>query len=243
VSGALKAVPQVGVMMTGLSSEFTRKYYRGSLQRVEPGTVPIPVLRDGSPAMLPAIHARGALKAGSDSGVADFWFLDDPANALLLRWSFQGRTAEIVHIDAPDRKEAASARMTTALSSPASARSTVAGAGCHVALHGIYFDSGSADLLPISDATLSDVASLIKAHPEWNLTIEGHTDNIGSATSNQDLSQRRAQAVRQALIHNHGVPPVHLLAQGFGATRPVDSNSTAVGRAHNRRVELARACH
>lgn len=238
VSGALKDVPNLGGAFAGFSSEFTRKYYRGELQRVEATDVPVPVLLDGAVVALPAVHAHGMLKAADDGGAADFWILDDPTNALLLRWSFQGRTLEIVHIDVPPPATAPAAGLTKALSGKG-----VGGGDCHVALQGIYFDSGSADLLPLSDAALSGVAAVIKGHPDWILTVEGHTDNIGTPASNQDLSQRRAQSVRDALAKRYAVPANRLQARGFGAGRPVDSNATAVGRAHNRRVELSRACH
>lgn len=71
------------------------------------------------------------------------------------------------------------------------------------------------------------------------LEVRGHTDNIGTAQFNQELSQQRAEAVRQALVSQYGIPSGKLTSRGFGFTRPVDTNDTVVGRAHNRRVELA----
>lgn len=249
LAGAFKGVPQLGGALAALSPEYTRTYYRGSLRRVEVGTVPVTVLLNGTPTALPTLHARAALRAGGDGGVADFWFLDDPADALLLRWSFQGRSVEIVRIDAPVSGTGATARMLAKLASTGAGQGPgAAGAGgahgaqCHVELHGVYFDTASADLLPASDATLTAVAQVIKTHPDWVLTVEGHTDNVGTAAYNMDLSKRRAQAVRAALVQRFGVRPDRLAAQGFGFTRPIDTNTTAVGRAHNRRVELARAC-
>jgi OOP family OmpA-OmpF porin len=75
------------------------------------------------------------------------------------------------------------------------------------------------------------------------LDIEGHTDNVGTAQLNQDLSQKRAQAVRQALVSQFAVPPGKLTATGFGFAHPVESNDTVEGRARNRRVELACAAN
>ena len=89
---------------------------------------------------------------------------------------------------------------------------------------------------------LKTVAALIKSSGDAMLTIEGHTDNIGSAQYNQTLSEQRAEAVRQALVTRYAVPPARLSAKGFGLTRPVETNDTFEGRAHNRRVELARSC-
>lgn len=64
--------------------------------------------------------------------------------------------------------------------------------------------------------------------------MEGHTDNIGSADYNMDLSARRASAVRDVLVNKLKVPAAQLQSKGYGLTRPVESNATVEGRAHNR---------
>ena len=74
-----------------------------------------------------------------------------------------------------------------------------------VATQGIYFDTGSDRLRPESSATLKEIGSMLKEHADLKLTIEGHTDNVGSAESNQALSEKRAAAVRQFLIDNYQV--------------------------------------
>ena len=79
-------------------------------------------------------------------------------------------------------------------------------------------------------------------HPDWTLTIEGHTDSIGGAEYNKDLSDRRAAAVKAELTAKYGVPAARLATKGYGLSRPVDKNSTIEGRARNRRVELTRVC-
>jgi OmpA-OmpF porin, OOP family len=81
---------------------------------------------------------------------------------------------------------------------------------------------------------------MLKEHADLKLTIEGHTDNIGKAESNQTLSEKRAAAVRQYLIDNHQVDGARLEAKGLGQTKPVGSNDTAEGRQQNRRVELVK---
>jgi outer membrane protein OmpA-like peptidoglycan-associated protein len=113
---------------------------------------------------------------------------------------------------------------------------------CRMELWGIYFNTGSAQLLEESQPTLKTVAAVIKQSRESAFTIEGHTDNIGTADYNQDLSERRAAAVRQALVTQFGVTAGRLTAKGYGLTRPVETNATVEGRAHNRRVELVRPC-
>src|SRR6202011_3397818 len=90
--------------------------------------------------------------------------------------------------------------------------------------------------------TLKTVAAVIKQSKESAFTIEGHTDNIGTAGYNQDLSERRAAAVRQALVTQFGVTAGRLTPKGYGLTRPVETNATVEGRAHNPGVSMGRPC-
>jgi outer membrane protein OmpA-like peptidoglycan-associated protein len=109
-----------------------------------------------------------------------------------------------------------------------------------VAVYGIYFDFASATLKPESTPVLDEIADALKANPDWNLTIEGHTDSVGTADYNLDLSNRRAAAVRNALVTRYHISGDRLSTAGYGLTRPKASNDTPEGRALNRRVELAR---
>jgi OOP family OmpA-OmpF porin len=109
-----------------------------------------------------------------------------------------------------------------------------------VATQGIYFDTGSDHIRPESSPTLKEIGTMLKEHPELKLTIEGHTDNVGSAASNQALSEKRAAAVRQALVDSYQVDGARLQAKGLGQTKPAASNDTPEGRQSNRRVELVR---
>jgi len=110
-----------------------------------------------------------------------------------------------------------------------------------VSTHGILFDTGSDHIRGESTPTLTQIADMLKAHPELKLTIEGHTDNVGSATSNQTLSDKRAAAVRQFLISTYHIDGGRLTSKGLGATKPAVSNDTPEGRQQNRRVELVKA--
>ncbi|HEY7614262.1 MAG TPA: OmpA family protein [Gemmatimonadales bacterium] len=109
-----------------------------------------------------------------------------------------------------------------------------------VATQGIYFDTGSDAIRQESAPTLKEIGTMLKEHPELKLTIEGHTDNVGKAESNQALSEKRAAAVRQYLLDNYQVDGARLEATGLGQTKPVASNETAEGRQQNRRVELVK---
>jgi hypothetical protein len=106
-------------------------------------------------------------------------------------------------------------------------------------LYGIEFDLDSAAIRPGSRAVLEDVARALAEHPDWRLAIEGHTDATGTAAHNQELSGARAAAVRDHLVAR-GLGAERLRATGFGASRPVADNATALGRARNRRVEIVR---
>jgi outer membrane protein OmpA-like peptidoglycan-associated protein len=105
------------------------------------------------------------------------------------------------------------------------------------AARNIYFATGKYVLLAKSFAGLKEVAKILKDDPQLNLSIEGHTDHVGSDESNQRLSENRANAVKNYLL-KQGVSESQLTATGFGESQPVADNNTAAGRQQNRRVEL-----
>jgi outer membrane protein OmpA-like peptidoglycan-associated protein len=109
--------------------------------------------------------------------------------------------------------------------------------GIMITLSNVLFRTDSADLLPGAATSLDRVAAFLRAHPGVQVGVDGHTDSTGSADHNLALSQRRANAVRQALVAR-GVEPTRIVAQGMGETAPVASNDTADGRQLNRRVEV-----
>jgi outer membrane protein OmpA-like peptidoglycan-associated protein len=106
-------------------------------------------------------------------------------------------------------------------------------------LYGILFDFNSAVIRPESKPVLEEVLELLRSEAGWQLTIEGHTDAIGSDDRNQTLSQQRAEAVKAFLVAG-GVDAARLATAGFGEAKPVADNATELGRAQNRRVELVR---
>lgn len=102
----------------------------------------------------------------------------------------------------------------------------------------IHFAFDRAEIAPESDDLLREIAQVIDENPQiTRIQIEGHTDAEGAAEYNQDLSERRANAVLERLIEN-GVAAERLLAVGFGLTRPIADNGTDDGRSQNRRVEF-----
>lgn len=108
----------------------------------------------------------------------------------------------------------------------------------HIAIYGIYFDSGSDKLKPESDEALGEIASLMKSRAELKLLVVGHTDNQGNMDYNMDLSRRRAASVVAALAEKFGIAGDRLTPAGVGFLSPVASNRGDEGRAQNRRVEL-----
>jgi len=109
-----------------------------------------------------------------------------------------------------------------------------------VATHGILFDVGSNQIRAESTPTLKSISDMLTAHPDLKLMIEGHTDNVGSAESNQSLSERRAAAVKQYLVTTAHIDAARLSTKGYGSSKPIASNTTAEGRQENRRVELVK---
>lgn len=109
-----------------------------------------------------------------------------------------------------------------------------------VATQGILFATNSDRIRPESTPTLEEIGEMLKSHPDLRLRIEGHTDSEGDEAHNQDLSDRRAAAVRSYLMATHGIAEARLEAAGLGESRPVGDNATPEGRQQNRRVELVR---
>ncbi len=122
---------------------------------------------------------------------------------------------------------------------PKPARSLVALTAKRIAIkQQVQFVQGSADIAASSNTLLSEIADVILRNPDiGRVEVQGHTDNSGNEAENRDLSQRRANAVRDWLI-KAGVTPDRLTAVGHGSSRPLAPNITAANRARNRRVEL-----
>ncbi len=101
----------------------------------------------------------------------------------------------------------------------------------------ILFNTGKATINSQSDVVLNDILNILKQYPNAKFTVEGHTDNTGSSSLNQRLSEQRANAVKDYLVFR-GVDSSRLVAQGFGENKPLANNATREGRERNRRVEI-----
>ena len=109
--------------------------------------------------------------------------------------------------------------------------------GTLVTFGDVLFQFGKSDLQPNGMRNINTLAEYLIQNPDRKVIVEGYTDSVGSAAFNQTLSERRADAVRNALVRK-GVDPTRIVAQGYGKEYPVASNATDSGRAQNRRVEV-----
>lgn len=109
--------------------------------------------------------------------------------------------------------------------------------GLVLTLRDVLFEFGKADLEPGAMRTIEKVAEFLLKNPQRNVLIEGHTDNVGGDGFNLNLSERRANSVRTALI-DQAVPPERITIKGYGKRLPVANNDTESGRQQNRRVEI-----
>jgi OmpA-OmpF porin, OOP family len=107
-----------------------------------------------------------------------------------------------------------------------------------VAIYGIHFDTGKAEIKQESEPSLMEIAKLLQANPKLKLYVVGHTDNMGAFDYNIKLSQERAASVVKALVGKYGISASRLQPFGAGPVALVASNQTEEGRAQNRRVEL-----
>ena len=209
----------------------------GTLERISETPVPFKVLLNGRRVDLPALQVRGRLTYnGNVVRPWEFLLLDHPRFPLTLRFAVGGvgegfpftldSAREIVKIDFALPLNTVEAALTKE---------------CRVEVPGLYFDFNRATINAQSKPALQSIADLLGRHP-WSVTIEGHTDNVGSDTYNDDLSSRRAAAVKDALVRDYSIARPRLASAGFGERRPRETNDTIAGRARNRRVELVRDC-
>lgn len=222
---SLASIEGVGSMLGALGMGSPE--YEGALERVGGGPEPFPIVLDGERQWLPAIHARGRFEGLTGDVDAEFWFLDNADNPLTLRAIVGASRLVAVRIDRPRQVSASHLERELAENE-------------RVELPGIYFEFASARLRSESNAAIAEVADLLRRHPTWAVRLEGHTDSIGGAERNLELSRQRADAVRVAIVARLGGGADRLDVAGFGLTRPREPNDTPEGRARNRRVEMVR---
>jgi outer membrane protein OmpA-like peptidoglycan-associated protein len=192
----------------------------GTLKRLESAAVPFSVIVNDQRVDVPTIHLVGQLGGQK----AEMSVVDDADNPLVLDFErpesrFQ---IKILKISYPEEKKIEKQLEETG----------------KVQVYGIYFDFNSANIREESEPVLKEIAEALNAHPDWKLSVNGHTDNVGGNAYNQKLSERRSAAVKQALVERYQIAGDRLDTAGFGAGAPIETNETPEGRARNRRVEL-----
>ena len=200
----------------------------GSVARLAKGPSEMTVLVNGQPQALRVLHVAGRLADDGDGDDFDYWVLDDADNPLILRGRGPGFSSEVTRIEFPQPSTAATSLERSLTEDK------------HALVYGIYFKFARADIRPVSEPVLQEIATLMKKNPGWKLSIVGHTDSIGVDKANLDLSRRRAQSVRTALVERYGIEAERLTSGGYGASQPQVKNDTPENRARNRRVELTR---
>ena len=143
--------------------------------------------------------------------------------------------SDSLRLQAEKEKQELRARLLQQLNSILATRDSARGLIANMS--DVLFRSGSFELLPGARERLAKVSGIVLAYPSLHVAIEGHTDSVGGDEYNQELSERRAQSVRDYFVQQ-GIPANAIEARGFGKSEPIASNDTPEGRQQNRRVEL-----
>ena len=206
---------------------FSRRDNRGTLRLVKKEPVPFPLLVNGRRVTVPALQARGSFGIAGSMRPFEFYLLDHPVQPVTLKVSYGVENAnspvpsewsrQVVRIDFPEPQVA-------------QGLADELDKACRATVPGIYFEFNSDMLNPASAPALKSIAGMLREYAQWNVEIEGHTDNVGGARYNLDLSNRRAAAVKRALVEEYGIATARLSTRGYGLERPVESNDTAEGR-------------
>lgn len=198
------------------------KQVAGTLARVT-DIAKLPLLVDDRVTQLPAVHAAG----GFGDVHANFYWVDDPNDPLLIQGDVGGGGSRLVAVYLPAFD--AGAQLEPSLKRNAAAT-----------LHAVYFALGGATLRPESNAALLAIASLLRKNPAWRLRLAVYTDNLGGWDANLVLARARAEALANFLTQRGGVSANRLHVVGAGAADPVGDNLTVAGRALNRRIVISR---
>lgn len=219
-----------------------------TLRRVDPNPVPISILVNMRPQPISTMHTHADVSPSALLSMGrgyvesyDLWFVNDTSTAWIVRVTgsrkFGDSTRKTDRLGLQELVRVQWMDPTLALTMSEALTKT-----CRVPANGIHFATASAELTPSSTPTLKAIADLLAKEPTWVITIEGHTDSVGGAVYNKDLSQRRSAAVKAALVTTYGVAAARLSTAGYGLSQPIETNTTLAGRARNRRVELVRKC-
>lgn len=156
---------------------------------------------------------------------------------LLAQREQQARRARGEAENAQQRAEAAMAQARQLEQELSELKAKKTDRGFVLTLGDVLFATGKADLLPGAQRTIDQLTAVLNKHPDQKVSVEGHTDSVGSDNYNLALSQRRAESVRMAIMAR-GIDSDRITARGLGELYPVAGNDTPAGRQQNRRVEI-----
>ena len=223
---------------------FAPMFEDGDLVWMEKEDVPYPLIVNDQRVTVPAIHLSGIFDVhGKDPRPkhyrpahvsTELYVLDDPLDPLVLLL----KMTDPKYHDGKFRVEVT--KITFEVPHPINLVEKQLAEQKRAITYGIYFDFNKDTIKPESDPVLKQIVQALTDHPDWKLTVNGHTDNIGGDAYNLDLSKRRAAAVKQILVSRFHIAPDRLSTNGCGESGPIDTNDTLEGRARNRRVELTR---
>jgi len=198
-----------------------------------------PVVDDALVAIESLYDERAALRRDLEERAAEIARLNGTVDSLDARLAQLERREEAVSAELRERQRRERRfREVTAIFTPAEGEVLRSEDRLILRLAGLTFPSGSAEIRPDNFALLTKVQRVIREFPEARVVVEGHTDSQGNESMNQDLSRRRAIAVREYLLSNIAMSADRITAVGYGETRPVAPNGTEAGRARNRRIEI-----
>jgi outer membrane protein OmpA-like peptidoglycan-associated protein len=185
-----------------------------------------------------AAHQKAEAEKATAEAVAEQQALaaeTDKARQAAAQSESLRQQAEKATQQAENEKQELRARLLQQLNSILATRDSARGLVANIS--DVLFRSGSFELLPGARERLAKVSGIVLAYPSLHVAVEGHTDSIGSDDYNQQLSERRAQAVRDYFVQQ-GINSAAVEAHGYGKTAPIATNDTPEGRQQNRRVEL-----
>ena len=192
-------------------------------------------------------EARRALAAGRDMGVVDQHAYLAEQKVAIARATAEREEAEKATQALNDQRQNVLVQARTREAAQAQARvqqlqvelenAKRTDRGLVLTLGDVLFETGRADLKPGAMKNLYNLVTFLREHPDRNVVIEGHTDDVGSDAYNVQLSQQRAEAVR-AFLATNGVNAARIQARGLGETLPIAGNDSEAGRQQNRRVEV-----
>jgi outer membrane protein OmpA-like peptidoglycan-associated protein len=238
-----------------------------TLKRVGSGPIKVPMLVNDAIVELPAIHAAGdrygnkaefiflddernPLTLSFRLGVDEVKPLTPEARETCKNHPNEARIAHRCDLpDGGDRETLRVVKIAHRCPNPGTSQPSASGGNAleraltekrAVDIYSVHFTFNSDSIREESEPTLQEIADVLRRHPEWKVLINGHTDGVGAPDYNVDLSKRRADAVKAALVSRHAIDAKRLTAWGLGEAYPKDTNETLDGRARNRRVELKR---